>query len=405
MKHKKHPCRLCRTEELEALLDFGPQPVSSRFISKPHEPEYSHPMSLGQCGACGLLQLIDPMPSRDITPLYDWITYREPDQHLAKLAEIIRRLPGITPQSLIYGVGETSELLLKVLQKQGLGRIHLLDAADLAVKTAKLGNEVVQEGFTEQRAQAIAAKRGKADLVVSLRIFEHAYTPPAFAGACKELLNPGGYWVNEVPSTESALEQLDYTALWEDHILYFTQETFRRAFAPLGFDLKRFEVYPYLQEDSLVAIAQSASGKTKSASPVNKSELDSARAFAGAWATTGADIRKLLAPHQAKGGVAMLGAGHRAGAFINLFGLKDELKFVVDDDPRKKGLLMPGSRLPILGSEALAAKGISLCLLGISPNAETRVMERNKAFTAGGGTFLSICPQSPRAMLRPTQKV
>ena len=44
----------------------------------------------------------------------------------------------------------------------------------------------------------------------------------------------------------------------------------------------------------------------------------------------------------------MLGAGHLSGAFINLYGLAEQIEFVADDNPNKQGLLMPGSRLPIL---------------------------------------------------------
>ncbi|MDD5629644.1 MAG: SAM-dependent methyltransferase, partial [Elusimicrobia bacterium] len=68
------------------------------------------------------------------------------------------------------------------------------------------------------------------------------------------------------------------------------------------------------------------------------------------------------------------------------------------DDPRKQGLHMPGSRLPIRASSRLAADGISLCLLGLNPDHEGRVLASNRAFLDQGGEFASIYPCSSRAL-------
>ena len=83
---------------------------------------------------------------------------------------------------------------------------------------------------------------------------------------------------------------------------------------------------------------------------------------------------------------------------VNLLGLKDLLGFVVDDDPNKKGLLMPGSHLPISGSAALLERGVALCLLNMSPESEEKVVAKNKAFLEAGGTFASVFPESRYAL-------
>ena len=59
---------------------------------------------------------------------------------------------------------------------------------------------------------------------------------------------------------------------------------------------------------------------------------------------------------------------------------------------------MPGSRLPIAASSILLEQPIALCLLGLNPLAEDKVVEKNAAFAARGGTFASIFPASARAL-------
>ena len=93
----------------------------------------------------------------------------------------------------------------------------------------------------------------------------------------------------------------------------------------------------------------------------------------------------------------MLGAGHRAVTFLNLLGLKDKLTCVIDDDPRKASLFMPGSRLPILPSSHLLETRPALCLLAAAPDNEAAVLKRNEAYLAAGGRMVSIYPRSSRA--------
>jgi hypothetical protein len=96
----------------------------------------------------------------------------------------------------------------------------------------------------------------------------------------------------------------------------------------------------------------------------------------------------------------MFGAGHMACNFINLHKVEDCFVLVVDDHPNKRGLFMPGSRLPILGSSALVEQNIGLCLLSVRPEIEQAIINANKAYVERGGTFASILPQGPSSFRR-----
>ena len=52
----------------------------------------------------------------------------------------------------------------------------------------------------------------------------------------------------------------------------------------------------------------------------------------------------------------------------------------------------PGTNIPIKPSNFLVTKGIKLCLLGLSPESEKKVINSNNEFTSKGGKFLSIFP-------------
>jgi hypothetical protein len=79
--------------------------------------------------------------------------------------------------------------------------------------------------------------------------------------------------------------------------------------------------------------------------------------------------------------------------------IKDHIDFVVDDNPHKRGMFMPGSHLPIYESQFILDKGIKLCLLTVSSAGEEKVLEKNQEFIKRGGAFKSIFPGNPMALI------
>ena len=112
-----------------------------------------------------------------------------------------------------------------------------------------------------------------------------------------------------------------------------------------GFEIVSLESHPYTLENSLVAIAQA--GRTTRPGPASPTEVIRGAADSSASSLVLRDQR-FSERLRDRGRVAMLGAGHLTGAFVNLYGLAERIEFVADDNPNKQGLFMPGSRLPIL---------------------------------------------------------
>lgn len=395
-------CHLCPSGSVTELLDLGMQPISNRFVADLANEEYAHLMVLSQCNSCGLIQTINPVPAAELMPRYDWISYNEPEGHLNQLAEIIGNLSGITRESTICGISFKDDSTLMRMNKRGFEHTWRVDLeADLGVKDHRAGVETVQECFTPEAANALARKYGRPDVIIARHILEHTHDMLKFMRALKQLLSPHGYVVIEVPDCTRALEEHDYTTLWEEHIVYFTPETFHHCFAFIGLSLMRFECFPYPFENSLVGIAQSEEKIIPSfpSESILEKEKYRAVAFSEGLAEHRNKLKNFLSEFRRnQGNIALFGAGHLACTFINLLELKDHIEFVADDNPNKQGLFMPGSHLPILGSNALLERGVKLCLLSLSPESEDKVIQKNQVFVEHGGNFSSIFPTSKYAL-------
>jgi hypothetical protein len=398
-------CLLCGTPTAAPLIDFGHQPLCNRFLATSMETEAAFRLELDLCRACGLVQLGSPAPVDELRPRVDWLTYNEPEGHLDDLAVDIARLPGITPANAsLCGISFKDDSLLCRLQKMGFGHTRRLDPrTDLGIDDSRAGIETVSASLTPERAHAWVKRYGPANVVIARHILEHAYDPRGFASALSALMAPEGYLVIEIPDCEKALTVCDYTTVWEEHTLYFTPHTFHEAMAALGFAIENAYCIPYILENSLIAVMKVAREPRPSA-PAPESatrEIDRAELFATSFVARRAEIIDCLESFRRdRGRIALFGAGHLACTFVNLFGLRGLIDCVIDDNPRKVGLFMPGSRLPIVGSAALVERDIALCLLSINAAGEQSVIDKQAGFVSRGGVFRSIFPASPLAITR-----
>lgn len=396
------PCRLCGYP-LELLLDFGPQPLCNRLLAEPSAAEVRHPLRLGQCPACGLLQLIEPAVAAVLKPPQP-VWYHEPEWHLDQVVDRITALPGVTRDARICGLSYKEASTIERLRQRGCRNAVCLDARrDWDVQDAAAGVETIQaqisSGVLSQRAEHL----GRYQVVVARHILEHAHDLRRFVGELRRLLTADGYSIFEIPDFTGSVRGGNYSTLWEEHVVYFTKTTFPAALQHLGLRVRDILRYPSALEDLLVGITQVAE---RSREPVPEGELAEelaqGRRYAAMLPAVRAAWGRALARERAVGGqVALLGAGHLAIMFLNLLGLGDVIDFVVDDDPNKCGRYLPGSRLPVCGSEALYVRPARLCLLSVSPESEGKVQQRHRRFLDLGGRFASIVPGSGLAFLPP----
>jgi len=384
----------------ELLADLGLQPVSNRFLAADSRtPTLGFPLELRINPDTGLIHQGSPFPLEEIKPRYDWLTCFEPEDHLDNLTERLTKLPGITPASMFGAYSFKDDSTLKRLERLGYTRQWRIDPEqDLGVLDVCANVETYQRALTIDKAHEIRERRGAADVLIVRHVVEHAYDLPTFISAIRSMVSPGGYIVWELPDCERALASGDCTTIWEEHIFYFTSFTFEQVLLSAGFSIVYYESVNYPLENSLVAIVREASAGEKCASLDSQAvakEVARAQNFAQSLTRRKIIIRKLLETlRQEHGNIAIFGAGHLSVAFLAIMQVDDIISCVIDDNPHKKGLQMPIGHLKILGSEALYSGEIRVCLLGLNPQNQPRVISKHQQFVEQGGIFASIFPGS-----------
>ena len=387
-----------RFKELELLLDLGKQPISNRFLmpdSNESIPHYS--MKLMLDNETGLVKLENPFPVEEVKPRYDWLTCFEPEDHLDSMVEKILDLRNINKNSVFAGYSFKDDSTLDRLQAKGFSKLWRIDPqADLGLSDLCANVETFQDEFTLSKVNQILKKRGFADVMIVRHVVEHAYKLPEFVSAINLLVHNEGYVVWELPDCESALLKGDCTSIWEEHIHYFTSHTFKQMLESSGYTIIYYESVPYPQEDSLIVITKkNKNGESNFSLDKSAVNLENYRAYQFAKKVTVRKkiINEKLRKFRENGGIiAIFGAGHLSVAFIAMMEIADMIDFVVDDNPNKNGMVMPIGKIKILGSDSLYSREVSLCLLGLNPLNQPKVISKHESFTKKGGIFASIFP-------------
>jgi len=392
------------SNQLELLLDLGFQPISNRFLAPDSNqciPQY--PMKFMLNKNTGLVRLESPFPVEELKPRYDWLTCFEPEDHLDNMVEKILQLPNINKNSVFAGYSFKDDSTLSRIDLKGFKKFWRIEPEfDLGITDLCANIETYQDVFTVAKAKKIQKKRNYADVIIVRHVVEHAYDLPEFVSAINTLVHEDGYVVWELPDCESALTKGDCTTIWEEHIHYFTSHTFKQMIESSGFSIVHYESIPYPQEDSLIVITKkNEKGKSSFFYDMSAIHIENVRAFEFAKKVIKRKkiIQKKIKKFKNSGAtIAIFGAGHLSVAFIAMMEISDLIDFVIDDNPNKKGMIMPIGRIKILGSESLYSKNVSLCLLGLNPLNQPKVIKKHTLFSNNGGIFASIFPDTVNAI-------
>jgi SAM-dependent methyltransferase len=393
-------CRACRGGSCAPLIDFGNHPIAHRFVTDSSADEYTHGVNLCYCTQCGLVQLIDPIPPKELYSNYTVLSSWKPEPHIPHLIEQLSTRLYLDKTSFIVEAGSNDGVFLKALADSGWQNACGVEPAADAVKTAdQRGVRTIHAFFNPDRATQLVNDEGQCELFVARQVLEHITDLPSFAEAIHIVLRPGGFVLIEVPNGGMTLSEPDYSSVWEEHVNYFTRENLTHFLAQHGIRVLHHETTVFSGE--ILTVFGQFAGDAVLPSPAGYLQELQQRtlSFRDQWPVFRTKLGDYLREHQRQGGrTAIYGGGCRACSLINFTGIRDYIEFVVDDQAEKQGKLLPGSHLPIYPARNLDESGVTLCLLAVNAENEAKVIRKHEAYLAAGGRFFSVLPPSDRLL-------
>ncbi len=339
-------CRACDSMQLSSLLDCGELPLSHHLSTSKEEALALARMRLGICEQCETIQWSEGWTSNYFQS--DRNLYREPERHLDTIAAQLQTLP--LPKA--FRIGLASE------------------------KDRSLANRLTGGSISNEPPY---------DLLLARHIAEHSDLLSQSITEWRSQISPNGFIYLEVPDASQAIKTGDVTVLWEQHRLYFSSLTLRRALAMSGlFSTEIFLPREESRNEGILAVIAHSHSDPQLLTGGEEKRLALAFPFRVA------QQKKFWENYLEGKKVAALGAGHDLITFLNIHHLGRYLEFVADDDPEKLGRFLPGSQLPILPVTAVRRSRVDFCLLAVNAESEERALTRLTDFREQGGEVVSI---------------
>ncbi|HTZ08486.1 MAG TPA: class I SAM-dependent methyltransferase, partial [Acidimicrobiales bacterium] len=347
----------------------GMSPLCESYLpaERLDDPETFYPLHVRLCANCLLVQLPAYVPGEDIFSDYAYFSSYSDSwvEHARRYALAMTEQLGLTVASLVTEVASNDGYLLQHFVGLGIPVLGIEPARNVAESARARGVRTVTEFLGAESGAAMAARHGRADLVVANNVFAHVPDIRGFAAGLRALVKDNGVVTLEFPHLLRLIEGRQYDTIYHEHYSYLSLLTASRALRSAGLEVTDVEeLDTHGGSLRVFACPEERAGEPG----VRVKEVLDAEDRAGLHGVEGhagfarevARIRNdllgfLLEAARQGRTVAGYGAPGKGNTLLNHCGVRaDLLAYTVDRSPHKQGKFLPGTHIPIFAPEHLA---------------------------------------------------
>lgn len=401
-------CRHCASTRLVPFLDLGTAPPSNSYVALKDraKPELWYPLVIRACMNCLLVQTED-FAEREVffsdTYAYfssfssSWLAHAK-----TYVGDMIDRF-GLTPEARVVEVAANDGYLLQYVRERGIRCLGVEPTANTAAAAREKGLDIREAFFGADYAAALVAEGWAADLTAANNVLAHVPDINDFVRGFATILKPNGVSTFEFPHLMNMVAQAQFDTAYHEHYSYLSLIAVCRIFAANGLEVFDVETTPW-HGGSLRVFSQRGDSRPYRVDPrvgemlsrekaAGMEREDYYTAFQREAERVRNDFLSFLIDCRRRGtSVAAYGAAAKGNTLLNFAGVKpDLLAFVVDKNPAKQGMLLPGSRIPVLGEDAIRdAKPERVVILPW--NLQNEIKDQLSYISDWGGKFVTAVP-------------
>ena len=382
-------------------------PMVSSYLreNELRQAESFYPMHAYVCDSCFLVQLPEAKKPEDIFSEYpyfssvseSWLRHAS-----AYVDEMMNRMP-LDPDSLVVEIASNDGYLLQYFQQQKVPVLGIEPARNVVQAAEAKGVPSLVKFFGRATAEALVANGKRADLLIGNNVMAHVPDINDFVAGMPILLKPGGVITVEFAHLLTTMEGNQFDQVFHEHCSYFSLLAVEKIFAAHGlsvFDVKSLTTHGgslrvYAQhagEDRPVSAAVEQMRATERDYGLDR--LESYASFAQKTRDTKHKLLEFLIDVKRSGSsVVGYGAPGKGCVMLNYCGIRsDFLDYLVDLNPVKQGLYMPGVHIPIHHPDKIKETQPDYVLI-LPWNLKDEIMQQLDYIRGWGGRFVVPNPE------------
>ena len=367
-------CRICHSENIHLIIDFGCQPPANSLRDDLSKDLPAVPLELVRCTDCKTVQLNATIDPKFLFSEYVWVTgtsIAANEYSQIYCNEVLKR--SLAKRPFVVEIASNDGTFLKRFKQEGCKVLGVDPAKNIAALANANDIETLAEFFDEELAKQVLEKNGEADIVMARNVLPHVKEIHSIIKGINHLVSPEGIVAIEFHYSKKILSELHYDSVYHEHLFYFSLQTISELFA--GYGLYSFDAFDSPISGGSLVVFFSKDEKTKSEKLKAVMELeefeglnseDSWDIFAHNVVRHAKDLRALVDQHLGGKGLIAYGASARSSTLLNYLKLTSaEIDYIIDKNPLKQNKFSPGANIPIVSYEVGMSKsqGKSLLLL------------------------------------------
>lgn len=398
-------CRICGTDTLTEVLNFGEQFLSSSFVKDNSKEELANvrvPLSVLLCGTCGLVQLRETV-DRDL--MYRSYFYRSGVNPMMRdaLADVTRDIKAhasLKEGDSVLDIGCNDGTMLTYFPIT-MRRIGMDPAQNINRNSLDPSITVIQDYFSAEKARA-ANDGNLFKSVSSIAMFYDLDDPNQFVSEVKSVLAPGGTWCVQLSYLATTVQTMNFYDICHEHLLYYSLRTLKYLMEQHG--LKIIDASLNDVNGGSLRFFAVHSDDARQASPafreIEKTEELLDLAEGATYERFNASIQNLKritidfieSEKKAGGLVVGLGASTKGNVLLQYFGItKDTLPVISDRYAEKVGLRTLGTDIRVVSEEEARDMKPSAMLVLIWFFKE-ELLKRERQYLEDGGKLFFPMP-------------
>jgi hypothetical protein len=400
-------CRACRQDDLHPILDYGRTALANRFLRADQcgRPEPTVPLRLVLCKACGLVQIDETVPPKELFQNYVYVTGTSDQavRHADRLAERIVERYQLGSRDLVVEAASNDGTVLKAFAARGVRTLGIEPALNIAMQADADGVPTMAVYFGDKTADYVRSTAGPASVFLARHVLAHVPDLHGFLRGARMVLAEDGVAMVECPHLLPFYENLEFDTVYHEHMCYFSATVLQTIGMACGLELIDVDEVD-IHGGSIVVTFQPVGGP-RFATPAVEEMLDRetaagltqpepwdafARLAAKARQQLVAELRRLKAQGKRVAGYGAAAKGMSLLAFLGIG--PDLLPYIVDKNPLKQGLYTPGHHIPVFGPEKLLDDQPDVVLI-LAWNFAREIIAQQGEYAAAGGRFLLPLPE------------
>lgn len=394
-------CRMCKSQSLKEVFDFGNQVLGCRFpAAKDPEPPKG-PLVLVECkGECGLLQLRDTVSGDE---MYTTCTYG----YRSGLNETMKsHLRTIVDDLYKWRAPQSGDIVLDIGSNDGtLLGFHSADTVRTGIDpTSYQFREFyspdiirVAKFFSEDAFNEIHGGK-KAKYVTTISMFYDLPDPHQFTKEVEKVLDQDGIWIMEQSYMPTMLERNAYDTVCHEHLEYYALKQIEWLCANTNLQILDVSLNDCNGGSFRVVLGHKNSEYKPNLTNIElvreKDKLVDVDAFISRVCALKKELYDTLTCLKNNGKtIAVYGASTKGNTLLQFCDIDTSIVVcAAERNPAKYGCRTPATNIPILSEEHVRRLKPDYMLV-LPWHFKEGFLEREKAYLESGGKFIFPLPE------------